>query len=299
MAFGAWDGAGVAVKALVYAATLCAAGGVFFDLYNGFLLSLVHRHRVRRWVSACVGVAIVMSAIRLVVLAGSMDESTAGMFDASMIGMVLQGGEARATGVRLVGLALIGGGLCSARRAMTTTWSPGGTAALAGAVAAATSFAWIGHAWAARNGGLSIALLGVHLMCVAFWVGALMPLFLVGHDGEIDTFAAIARRFGNLAVSAVVLLLHAGALLLCTLLAHVAQLWTTDYGRLVSVKLAGAGALLAAAAWNKLRLTPRLQEHDRPAMIELLRSITVEMLLAVLILGVTATMTSWVGPAGR
>ena len=287
MAFGAWDGAGVAVKALVYAATLCAAGGVFFDLYNGLLLSLVHRHRVRRWVSACVGVAIVMSAIRLVVLAGSMDESTAGMFDASMIGMVLQGGEARATGVRLVGLALIGGGLCSARRAMTTTWSPGG------------SFAWIGHAWAARNGGLSIALLGVHLMCVAVWVGALMPLFLVGHDGEIDTFAAIARRFGNLAVSAVVLLLLAGALLLCTLLAHVAQLWTTDYGRLVSVKLAGAGALLAAAAWNKLRLTPRLQEHDRPAMIELLRSITVEMLLAVLILGVTATMTSWVGPAGR
>ncbi len=164
---------------------------------------------------------------------------------------------------------------------------------------AAISFAFAGHAWAARNHGLSIALLCVHLVGVAFWVGALMPLLLVGLDGDRGTLADVARRFGNIAVYGVAVLLFAGALLLSTLLSHVTQLWTTGYGRLVCAKLAVVGALLCAAAWNKLRLTPRLQCHDGPASVDLLRSIRFEMLLAALILGITAALTSLMGSPAR
>jgi putative copper export protein len=224
------------------------------------------------------------------ILAGSMDESVSGMFEGSMIGMVLRGGEARAAGIRIVALALVGVGAWRSRCTLSSAM------ALAGAVAAATSFAWIGHAWAARNGGLSVALLSVHLVGVAFWVGALTPLLLVGRRGDLETLAGTARRFGAIAVYVVVSLLFAGGLLLCTLLTHITELWTTDYGRLVCMKLLAVAALLSAAAWNKLRLTTRLQGHDLCAFVGLLRSVKVEMLLAALILGITATMTTLVGP---
>lgn len=280
----------MAVKALLYAATLCAAGGVFFERYTASLLSILHQRRVRRWVGLCVGIAVVTSVVRPLILAGSMDESVSGMFDGSMIGMVLRGGEARAAGIRIVALALVGVGAWRSRCTLSSAMP------LAGAVAAATSFAWIGHAWAARNGGLSVALLSVHLVGVAFWVGALTPLLLVGRRGDLETLAGTARRFGAIAVYVVVSLLFAGGLLLCTLLTHITELWTTDYGRLVCMKLLAVAALLSAAAWNKLRLTTRLQGHDLCAFVGLLRSVKVEMLLAALILGITATMTTLVGP---
>ncbi len=285
--------AGVGTKALVYGATLCAAGGVFFECYGAPLISATQQGCIRRWVGLCVGVAVVASAARLAVIAGSMDDGWAGMFDGAMLGLVLQGGEARATGIRILGLALIGVGVWRALRPMTLV------AAFAGAVVASTSFAWIGHAWAARNGGLSIALLGIHLAGVALWVGALMPLLVVGREGDLQRFAGIARRFGEVAVHGVLLLLLAGGLVLTTLLAHVTELWSTDYGRLMCVKLAGVASLLGAAAWNKLRLTPRLQNHDHRAFQSLVRSIKIEMVLAALILIVTATLTSLVGPATR
>jgi putative copper resistance protein D len=288
-----WDVAGVGTKALVYGATLCAAGGVFFECYGAPLISATQQGCIRRWVGLCVGVAVVASAARLAVIAGSMDDGWAGMFDGAMLGLVLQGGEARATGIRILGLALIGVGVWRALRPMTLV------AAFAGAVVASTSFAWIGHAWAARNGGLSIALLGIHLAGVALWVGALMPLLVVGREGDLQRFAGIARRFGEVAVHGVLLLLLAGGLVLTTLLAHVTELWSTDYGRLMCVKLAGVASLLGAAAWNKLRLTPRLQNHDHRAFQSLVRSIKIEMVLAALILIVTATLTSLVGPATR
>jgi len=290
MELSAWDLAAVGVKALLYAATLCAAGGVFFERYTASLLCIVHQRRVRRWVGLCVGIAVLTSAVRPLIVAGSMDESVSGMLDGSMIGMVLQGGEGRATGIRIVALALVGVGVWGSQCTLSSAM------ALAGALAAATSFAWIGHAWAARNGGLSVALLSVHLVGVAFWVGALMPLLLVGRRGELEALAGTARRFGAIAVYVVVSLLFAGGLLLCTLLPHLTDLWTTDYGRLVCVKLLAVAALLSAAAWNKLRLTPRLQHHDRSAFVGLIRSIKVEVLLAALILGITATMTTLVGP---
>ena len=59
MELSAWDLAGVAVKALLYAATFCAAGGVFFERYTASLLSILHQRRVRRWVGLCVGIAVV------------------------------------------------------------------------------------------------------------------------------------------------------------------------------------------------------------------------------------------------
>ncbi len=68
------------------------------------------------------------------------------------------------------------------------------------------------------------------------------------------------------------------------------------YGRLVSLKLGLVILLLAFAAFNKLRLTPRLLAADESAVRALRRSIKAEMLIAGLILLVTATFTTITGP---
>jgi copper transport protein len=65
-------------------------------------------------------------------------------------------------------------------------------------------------------------------------------------------------------------------------------LWTTNYGRLLLIKLALLGALLALAAMNRWRLTAAAAESDGGATRRLVRSISLETVLVVTILGVAA-----------
>jgi putative copper resistance protein D len=92
------------------------------------------------------------------------------------------------------------------------------------------------------------------------------------------------------------LLVIAGAIVLVVLLDGVAQLWTSRYGRLVSIKLGLVVALLSLAAFNKLRLTPRLRTGDSSAILIFRHSIEAEMLLAGSILVITAAFTTITGP---
>lgn len=284
----AWDVAAVAIKAILYAATLCAAGGIFFLIYNGPLISFTQRRRIRRWVGLCVLAALLTSAARILILAGSLGEGFAGLMDGAMVRMVLEAGEGRAAGVRIAGLLLMGTIAFVDRR--------GPTLALPGALLAATSFAWTGHAWAANHGGLPIALLVLHLIGIAFWLGALMPLLLIARDGDLPRIALSVARFGNAAVIAVLVLIAAGATLVSSFITGVSDLWTNAYGRTAVIKIGFVACLLSIAAFNKLRLTPRLLAGDSRAVSHLSRSIRVEMLVGSLILTVTAILTTLMGP---
>lgn len=65
------------------------------------------------------------------------------------------------------------------------------------------------------------------------------------------------------------------------LLGRPSDLWTSHYGQAVTIKLGFVAYLLSLAAFNKLRLTPRLQANDARAAFSFRRSIRFEMLLAV------------------
>ena len=287
MQLSAWDVAAIGIKAILYAATLSAAGGVFFLFYSATLVTAAPHRSIRRWIGLCAAVGLLASGLRLSILAGSLGETAASLVDGGMMRMVLEAGEARATGLRVTGLLLLASVALTVRASLP---------ALVGAVIAATSFAWIGHAWATGRG--SVALLSLHLIAVAFWLGALVPLLLVGQTGALPTLARTAKRFGAIAVVGVAVLLIAGSFLLATLLQNFSDLWNTDYGRLVSGKIVVVALLLAAAAVNKLRFTPRLEAENAAAAIGLLRSIRAEVLLGGLILVVTAALTSLTGPSG-
>ncbi len=288
MEISGWDVAAVFAKAVTYAATFGAAGAVFFTLYCGTLLRDPQRALIRRLICILAGVAAAVSILRILLLAGSMSGDVAGMFNTAFAGMILRAGEGRAGGVRLIGLALI----LFVLSKNPVLRGP----AIVGAMVASTSFAWVGHVHALTPNTVPSLLLCLHLLCAAFWLGALPPLLIIVRGAHQPQIAAAAARFGKFALRVVALLLAAGASLLLMLIGSAAQFWASDYGRMMAVKLLAVAALLSLAAWNKLALTPKLLQGDARAMVRFRRSLQAEMSVGALILLTTAAFTTVTGP---
>jgi len=291
MTIGIWDAAVVTARAATYAATLAASGGVFFLVYSHALLDGVCAGRIRRLIRVLVLIAAFAGGAMILAAAASMAGDAGGLADVGLARMILQAGEGRASLVRLIGLVLIVASLTARRSPAAMT--------LLGSVAAATSFAWVGHVHALsalRGVWLPALVIVVHLLGVAFWLGALIPLLMVARDADMSRIAATARRFGTAALFVVGGLLAAGGGLLCLLLSGVSELWTDDYGRLALTKVLLVSCLLALAALNHLRLTPRLFAYDTGALRALKRSILAELAVAGCVLVVTAAMTTLAGP---
>ena len=283
-----WDAAAILAKAITYATTFGAAGAILFLNYSETLLRTAQRRRIHRLIALLLIAAALASAAKVLMLAGSMSEDFAGMFDGSYAGMILRAGEGRAIGIRMVGLFV--GAALFLRQPLYRT-------AALGALIAAGSFAAMGHVHALEPNTAATLLSVLHLGCAAFWLGALWPLLHVARDGDDAQTAAVAARFGKIAMSVVAALIVAGMLLLYRMLGSVSELWTGAYGRMLSLKLLFVAALLGAAALNKLRLTPRLAAGDARAGRHLRRSIRAEMVLGGLILLVTAALTTLAGPS--
>jgi len=283
-----WDAAAVVAKAITYAATLGAAGGIFFLAYSDGLVPDGRRLRMRRLIALLMLVSAIASGARIPLLAGSMSGDLAGAFNGTFIDMILGAGEGRASGIRIVGLILAAAAMRWKRRPSAV--------ALVGAIVAATSFAWVGHAHAAVPNRVPTLLLCMHLLCVAFWIGALAPLYLVARDGNAAEIALTATRFGKIAIGAVGLLIAAGTGLLWILIRSPSDLWTSGYGLMVLGKLVLVAFLLGLAGLNRLYLTPLLLRGHPRAAQSLAHSIKAEMFLACLILLATAAFTTITGP---
>jgi copper resistance protein D len=282
-----WDIAGLAVKALVYAATLAAAGGVFFLGYSASLLDAEDRISIRRRLRTLGLVAIAASLTHILLTVASMSGDASGMLDPGLLALVWRSGEGRSVMVRSAGLLLAFPVLCTDRRP--------GVIAFTGAAAAATSFAWTGHTHA-DQWRFATPLLAVHLLAAAFWVGAFWPLRLLARGEGARRVAPAAARFGRMALVAVGALLLAGIPLLGFLLGSLHELWQGNYGRTACIKLGLVASVLAVAAYNKFRLTPRLLAADQGAARALRASIAAEMALAGGVLLATAALTTLTGP---
>jgi copper resistance protein D len=283
-----WDLAALLSKALTYAATLSAAGCVFFLAYSDGLLQNPERTRIRRLLRTSLAAAAIASAATTLLLAASMSGDITGMFDSAFIGMLLRGGDGRVVGIRIAGLTCIFLAISRTRRFHAP--------ALIGASLAATSFAWTGHIHALRPNTLPTLVLCLHLLGAAFWLGALAPLLAVARTGNGAQIGLIASRFGKAALGVVGTLVAAGAILLWTLIGDASKFWSSDYGWMLAAKLLVVAALLSIAALNKLYLTPRLLKGDARAVEGLERSIRVEMILGGLVLFITAAFTTITGP---
>ena len=125
----------------------------------------------------------------------------------------------------------------------------------------------------------------VHVVCVAFWVGALLPLIAAVTAGEGGPLARFSR-FIPYALAALVL---SGGILAVVQLDRVDALWTTSYGIVLSCKLAAVTALLALALANRYAFTPRSLRGDATASRSLTRTMAVELCLVAAIVALVAT----------
>ena len=283
-----WSFAAVGVKALLYAATLTAGGGILFLALLASHLDDEERRRSLRVVRIAATVAIALTIARVMVLGALLGDDAAGLWDWSLLQIVLDGSEGVASIVRAAGLAAV--------LAFSVHAGPTQALATVGALVAVGSFALTGHTGSIGPGGLPRMIAFVHLAGVAYWMGALVPLLIVASGPDLDRVAAVLRRFSAGAAVAVGGLIVAGGTLLWLLLGTIEAALNSAYGQFVLLKLALAAGLLTLAAVNKFRLTPRIARGDAAAAASLRRSIGAEIMLAGAILVATAVFTTVVGP---
>jgi putative copper resistance protein D len=135
--------------------------------------------------------------------------------------------------------------------------------AVAASALLAGTLAWSGHGGATPGlaGDVHAAADVLHLVAAAAWLGGLVPLVLLMRElldrADAASSAAmpeVLRRFSNLGVGAVATVLMTGTVNACFALGNVGALFDTDYGRVLLVKLALFGGMVALAAVNRLKL---------------------------------------------
>jgi putative copper resistance protein D len=172
-----------------------------------------------------------------------------------------------------------------------------GTLSTALAIAIVGALALAGHASAGSDaeGWVHLSSDLLHLVAAAAWLGALLPLALVlnaacakGDALSIAVARAATQRFSSLGIASVGTLVITGLVNSWILAGSAAILISTDYGRLLSLKLLLFFTMLSVAAVNRLRLTPALSsEHGeigRAVLRQLRNNCLTEAMLGLIIL---------------
>jgi putative copper export protein len=174
--------------------------------------------------------------------------------------------------------------------------SPAWWAAAGLAVALVATLALSSHAMGVERGrAWLVAADGVHGLTAGTWIGSLTVILSAGRAGadttnDLGIFTAQIRSFSPMALTSGITLVTLGALLAWTHVQSFANLFGTLYGRLLLAKIALAGAVLAAGAWNWRRGLP---SSDQPAGASALRGQAAgEVFLAVGVLLLTAVLVN-------
>jgi putative copper export protein len=279
----------VALRALSFVLLFQAAGvAIFVALFGGRLAG--SRDAVRRLGQAAALAAVVSVAAHYALEAARMAGELSGMWDPTLQAMVWHSPSRAALICRLLGLLLIALGLRVA--------SPRSTiAAVGGAVLATGAFALTGHTSVNVHRGTLATLLMLHLLVVAFWFGALLPLYLASLRETPVRASDIIERFTAVATWLVPVILLAGIVMAVLLLPNTSALGQ-PYGELLIAKVVGFAVLMGLAAANKWRLGPALLIAPLQSGRWFRRSVAAEYVLIAAVLTITAVMTSLFSPEG-
>jgi putative copper resistance protein D len=275
------------LRALGFIAVLQAGGAVLFLALFGSDLRGARAGILRLLRLSATAAALLLLAQYLLEPA-RMAGALAGTFDMELQRFVLHTRAAVVLGLRLAGLAVLA---WAARNDGARIRGFG----VVGAVLIALSFPVTGHSAADPARAWLMPLLGLHLLVVEFWFGALLPLILVGRHESAAVAACVVARFSRVATWLVPLILAAGLVIAAILLPDVAAL-RGPYGLGLILKVVVFAALMGLAALNKWRLVPALQRHEAAARRALGRSIAVEFALIALVLMGTAILTIFWSP---
>lgn len=155
------------------------------------------------------------------------------------------------------------------------------------ALAALGTLAWTGHAGASEGwiGTLHRFADVIHLAAAAVWLGtlALLVVTSVRPPSDQSALAGALRRFSVTGTIVVGALAVSGAVNLVAIAgwSGLADLPSSQYGRVLFFKLALFAAMLGFAALNRWRLTPRLERAGMSAVGSVRASVIGETLIGV------------------
>jgi putative copper export protein len=164
-------------------------------------------------------------------------------------------------------------------------------------VALAASPALTGHAAATSGFAGTPAIADVaHVLGAGVWLGTLVVMMATvlgrvaapGPGDKTMHMSQIIRAFSPFALASAGVVTLSGIFSGWLHVGTIAHLWDTDYGRWLLLKVALFLCIVAAGAYNWRRATPRLARDGGAA--SLIRSATIELMLAALVLAVTAVL---------
>ena len=165
--------------------------------------------------------------------------------------------------------------------------------ALVALVAALMPWALAGHTTSGSQDVAGPSMI-VHVLAAGAWVGGLVAVVLFVRGGMVAT---VLPRFSTLALGCWVAIGLSGVVTGWLRLSQPSDLWATDYGRLLLVKLALLGVLGAFGWAHRRRLASRLFAATTAPGRALLRLAAVEVLVMGATMGVAGALSATPPPA--
>ncbi len=269
--------AAIVTKFALYLGVMTAAGTVIATL-------MFRLDRTRGLAAAFAALGLMATVLAFSLRGANLTGDVSGMTDPEMLGLLWSTPVGTALLLRLVGLGLLIAGLFMGR---IGTW-----VSVFGGGIAIWSFDHVGHV-SGRDTTLLYIALTLHLLAFALWIGVLTPLKrLASSSGTYALAADVGHRFGIIATITVPALIIAGGYMGYVLVGSLDALIGTGYGQALIIKVLLVGLLLVLAAANKLRFIPALRLGDSAAANHLSKSISVEWLVILAVLGTTAVLTT-------
>jgi copper transport protein len=166
------------------------------------------------------------------------------------------------------------------------------------AMAAGATPAFAGHAAAVEQmAAVPIFNDAVHLIAAAAWLGSLAVLLFAGVPAIVRTSsspfadaATLVRTFSPLALFAAAVAIFTGTVSAFVHIKAISELWTTPYGRTLSIKLAVVMLTATTGAYNWKVVSPQLGSEG--ATLHIRRSSLAEIIIAATIVAVTAVLVA-------
>ena len=269
--------AAIVTKFALYLGVMTSAGTVM-----AMLMFRLERIRGLAMTFAVLGIIAAILAFSL--RGANLTGDVSGLTDPEMLKLLWTTPVGTALLLRLVGLSLLIAGLLMGR---VGTW-----VSVLGGVIAIWSFDQVGHVSGLETTLLDLALM-LHLLAVALWIGVLTPLKRLASSSSTYASAAdVGHRFGVVASASVPVLIIVGGYMGYQLVGSFTALVGTSYGQAMIIKVLLVGLLLGLAAANKLRFIPALRTGDSAVANHLSKSISVEWIVILAVLGMTAVLTT-------
>ena len=269
--------AAIATKFALYLGVITATGTVMATL-------MFKLDRTRRLAAIFAVLGLFATILSFSLRGANLTGDLSGMTDPMTLSLLWTTPVGTALALRLIGLNLLLVGLFLGRI--------GAWVSVLGGIIALFSFTQIGHISSSESALMEVALI-LHLLAVALWIGVLTPLYrLASSSTRYASAADVGHQFGLVASVTVPVLIVVGGYMGYQLVGSFTALIETGYGQALIIKILLFSGLLGLAAANKLWFVPALRLGNPVAASHLSKSIYVEWLVILAVLGMTAVLTT-------